>query len=66
MGSDIPQQMKHLLSIQDYNGFPHLCFDYTSQIEFHSRIDIPVTVTLKSPWAVLRCNYTVTIKGWTN
>ena len=66
MGSDIPQQMKHLLSIQDYNGFPHLCFDYTSQIEFHARIDIPVTVTLKSPWAVLSCNYTVTIKGWTN
>ena len=44
---------------------PHLCYDYTSEVTFIGRIDIPITFTLDNPWEVISGKYTVTIKGLT-
>ena len=59
----IPAELKKLASIQMYNNFPHFIYDYTSEVQFLGRIDIPVTCTLVSPWETVQFTYTITVKG---
>ena len=63
---NLPFDIKKRISVQNYNGMPHLCYDYTSEVTFIGRIDIPVTFTLDNPWEVISGKYTVTIKGLTD
>ena len=59
----IPSDLKKLVSIQMYKSFPHFIFDYSSQIEFRGKIEIPVTCTLVNPWYTVQFTYTITVKG---
>lgn len=59
-----PADMKRFVSVQQYNGFPHLVIDYSSQFSFHGTVTVPVTCTLTSPWQTLRFTYAITIKGY--
>lgn len=65
-GDDFPADLKRMVSIKNINGMPTFCFDYTSEIMFSARIDIPVTFTLENPWQEVSGQYTITIKGYTN
>ena len=66
MGDNFPADLRRLVSIKNIGGMPNFCFDYTSQIMFGGKIDIPVTFTFKTPWQEVSGNYTITIKGWTD
>ena len=59
----IPTDLKKMVSIQMYNGFPHFIFDYNSQIQFQGKFEIPITCTLVNPWDTVQFTYTITIKG---
>ena len=72
----IPADFRRLVSIvYSTNGLdffdtpvdgatPYLSFDYTSQITFNGRIEIPVHVELPNPWQpTLETDYTIYIVG---
>ena len=59
----IPNELKKLISIKLIGNDPHIVVDYTSEVQFSSKIEIPVTVELHSPWAEASAEYTITIKG---
>ncbi len=59
----IPSDLKKLVSIEMYKGFPHFIFDYNSQIQMTGKIEIPVTCTLVNPWDTVQFTYTITVKG---
>ena len=77
--SNIPAELRKLLSIKYYNSStgeyenqqnekstlkPYIVFDYTSEIQFRSSIEIPFTLKLDNPWDNdVSCTFTVTIKG---
>ena len=63
--SAVPADLKELISVMTDGKTPYIVFDYTSEIEFHSQISIPVTVTLSSPWQeTMTVEYSVTVKGY--
>ena len=63
--SAVSADLKKLISVMWDGKIPYIEFDYNSEIEFHSQISIPVTVTLSSPWQeTMTVEYTVTVKGY--
>ena len=61
----IPSELKKLLSIEDVQGVPYVVYDYTSEVQFHGVITIPVVVKLDNPWQEqIKFVYNVTIKGY--
>ena len=61
----IPSELKKLLSIEDIQGVPYVVYDYTSEVQFHGVITIPVVVKLDNPWQEqIKFVYNVTIKGF--
>ena len=61
----IPAELKKLLTIEEENGVPYVVYDYTSEVQFHGVITIPVVVKLENPWQEqIRFVYDVTIKGY--
>ena len=61
----IPSELKKLLSIEDIQGVPYVVYDYTSEVQFHGVITIPVVVKLENPWQEqIKFVYNVTIKGF--
>lgn len=65
-GDDFPADLKRMVSIKNINGMPNFCFDYSSEVMFSGKIDIPVTFTLENPWQEVSGQYTITIKGYTD
>ena len=73
----IPAELKKLLSIKyssDGVNFvdekaegltPYVVYDYTSEVQFHGVITIPVVVVLDNPWQEqIKFVYDITIKGF--
>ncbi|MBQ9193489.1 MAG: hypothetical protein IJ156_07205 [Bacteroidales bacterium] len=61
----IPSELKKLLTIEDVQGVPYVVYDYTSEVQFHGVITIPVVVKLENPWQEqIKFVYNVTIKGY--
>ena len=62
--SEIPAQLKKLLSVEEIDGVPYVIYDYTSEVQFHGVLTIPVVVVLENPWQEdIRFVYDITIKG---
>ena len=62
--SEIPAQLKKLLSIEEIDGVPYVIYDYTSEVQFHGVLTIPVVVALENPWQeTIKFVYDITIKG---
>ena len=62
--SEIPAQLKKLLSIEEIDGVPYVIYDYTSEVQFHGVLTIPVAVVLENPWQeTIKFVYNITIKG---
>ena len=60
----IPNELKKLLKIEVVEGVPYVVYDYTSEVQFHGVVTIPVTVTLENPWQEdIVFDYNVIIKG---
>ncbi len=60
----IPNELKKLLSVEVENGVPYVVYNYTSEVQFHGVITLPVVVKLENPWQEqLKFVYNVTIKG---
>ncbi|MBP5572915.1 MAG: hypothetical protein J6X40_01965, partial [Bacteroidales bacterium] len=60
----IPNELKKLLKIEVVEGVPYVVYDYTSEVQFHGVVTIPVTVTLENPWQEdIVFDYNVVIKG---
>ena len=76
---ELPAELRKLLSVkfsadgeefvdeQDEEGTltPYIVFDYTSEVQFHGVVTIPVVVALENPWQeTLKFVYDITIKGY--
>ena len=62
--SGIPNELKKLLKVEVVEGVPYVVYDYTSEVQFHGVVEIPVTVTLENPWQEdLVFDYKIIIKG---
>ena len=61
----IPNELKKLLTVEVENGVPYVVYDYTSEVQFHGVVTIPVVVVLDNPWQEqLKFSYNVIIKGF--
>ena len=75
---DIQAELRKLLDVkfsadgesfvdkQDEGGTltPYLVYDYTSEVQFHGTVEIPVTITLESPWQEpMTFSYKIIITG---
>jgi hypothetical protein len=62
--ASVPAQLKKLLSVEEIEGVPYVIYDYTSEVQFHGVITIPVVVALENPWQeTIKFVYDITIKG---
>lgn len=76
---ELPAELRKLLSVkfsadgeefvdeQDKEGTltPYIVFDYTSEVQFHGVVTIPVVVALENPWQeTLKFKYNIVIKGY--
>ena len=76
---ELPAELRKLLSVkfsadgeefvdeQDEEGTltPYIVFDYTSEVQFHGVVTIPVVVALENPWQeTLKFKYNIVIKGY--
>ena len=60
----VPNELKKLLRVEEIEGIPYVIYDYTSEVQFHGVITIPVVVALENPWQeTIKFVYDVTIKG---
>lgn len=48
---------------QDGSLMPYFVVDYTSEVQFHGQVEIPVTITFKSPWQDVSATCTIVVKG---
>ena len=61
----IPNELKKLLSVEEIQGVPYVVYDYTSEVQFHGVITLPVVVKLENPWQEqIKFVYDITIKGY--
>ena len=74
--ANLPVELKKLLKLQ-YTAdgvtfvdekadglIPYIVYNYTSQVQFHGVITVPVTVVLENPWQeAITFEYNVIIKG---
>ena len=51
---------------QDSDGslMPYFWVDYTSEVQFSGQVEIPVTITFKSPWQDVSATCTIIVKGY--
>ena len=63
--SGIPSSLKKLLTIEvDEDGVPYVVYNYTSEVQFHGVVTIPVVVVLTNPWQEeIKFVYNIIIKG---
>lgn len=60
----VPAELKKLLSVEEIEGVPYVIYDYTSEVQFHGVVTIPVVVVLENPWQeAIKFVYDITIKG---
>lgn len=60
----VPNELKKLLRVEEIEGIPYVIYDYTSEVQFHGVITIPVVVALENPWQeTIKFVYDITIKG---
>ena len=60
----VPAELKKLLRVEEIEGIPYVIYDYTSEVQFHGVITIPVVVALENPWQeTIKFVYDITIKG---
>ena len=60
----VPSELKKLLRVEEIEGIPYVIYDYTSEVQFHGVITIPVVVALENPWQeTIKFVYDITIKG---
>ncbi|MBR3388875.1 MAG: apolipoprotein A1/A4/E family protein [Bacteroidales bacterium] len=60
----VPAELKKLLSVEEIDGVPYVIYDYTSEVQFHGVVTIPVVVVLENPWQeAIKFVYDITIKG---
>ena len=50
---------------QDSDGslMPYFVVDYTSEVEFHGEISVPVTITFESAWQDVSADCTIVVRG---
>ena len=61
----IPNELKKLLTVEVVEGVPYVVYNYTSEVQFHGVITLPVVVKLDNPWQEqIKFVYNVTIKGY--
>ena len=61
----IPNELKKLLSVEVLDGVPYVVYNYTSEVQFHGVITLPVVVKLDNPWQEqIKFVYDITIKGF--
>lgn len=55
----------HFAYSQDSDGslMPYFVVDYTSEVQFHGQVEIPVTITFKNPWQDVSATCTIVVKG---
>ena len=61
----IPSELKKLLTIEEVEGVPYVVYDYTSEVQFHGVVTIPVAVVLETPWQEeIKFAYNFIIRGY--
>ena len=76
-GSSIPASLKSIMGVKysddgvhfadsqssDGSLMPYFWVNYSSSVEFHGQVEIPVTITFKSPWQDVSATCTIIVKG---